>query len=151
MKRTNCLKMLFSMTSSKYWFQKTQIAFFIICFTHYYYWKIVMVLRPCYPYLLTSLSPHATFLYHFCWIYSSLPANKQIMTLSATYPESLANFITNYMRSPTIVRLNSDDLALIGSVFHYCFSFMLIFRLFTFVCDKCYLFYFIQVFRSTSP
>ena len=48
------------------------------------------------------------------WIYSTLPANKQMMTLSATYPESLAQHITTYMRSPVFVRLNPNDPSLLG-------------------------------------
>nr|XP_008108041.1 PREDICTED: probable ATP-dependent RNA helicase DDX20 [Anolis carolinensis] len=48
------------------------------------------------------------------WIYSSLPANKQMLAVSATYPESLANTLTRYMRDPTFVRLNSTDPSLIG-------------------------------------
>ncbi|EQB78169.1 putative ATP-dependent RNA helicase DDX20 [Camelus ferus] len=48
------------------------------------------------------------------WIYSSLPANKQMLAVSATYPEFLANALTKYMREPTFVRLNSSDLSLIG-------------------------------------
>uniref|UniRef100_A0A2C9K5Z5 RNA helicase n=1 Tax=Biomphalaria glabrata TaxID=6526 RepID=A0A2C9K5Z5_BIOGL len=48
------------------------------------------------------------------WIYSSLPDNKQILALSATYPEYLAHHLTAYMRNPTFVRLNSADPALLG-------------------------------------
>jgi len=50
----------------------------------------------------------------YSWIYSTLPANKQMMTLSATYPESLAQHITSYMRSPVFVRLNASDPSLLG-------------------------------------
>ncbi|XP_072419991.1 probable ATP-dependent RNA helicase DDX20 [Chiloscyllium punctatum] len=48
------------------------------------------------------------------WIYSSLPSNKQMVALSATYPESLAHHLTRYMRDPSFVRLNSTDPSLIG-------------------------------------
>ncbi|XP_060087221.1 probable ATP-dependent RNA helicase DDX20 [Heteronotia binoei] len=48
------------------------------------------------------------------WIYSSLPVNKQMLAVSATYPESLANTLTRYMRDPTFVRLNPTDPSLIG-------------------------------------
>ncbi|KAK0152396.1 putative ATP-dependent RNA helicase DDX20 [Merluccius polli] len=48
------------------------------------------------------------------WIFSSLPANKQMLALSATYPESLAKHLTRYMREPTFVRLNPKDPALKG-------------------------------------
>ncbi|XP_030077300.1 putative ATP-dependent RNA helicase DDX20 isoform X2 [Microcaecilia unicolor] len=53
------------------------------------------------------------------WIYSSLPANKQMLAVSATYPESLANALTKYMRDPTFVRLNAADPALIGLTQYY--------------------------------
>ncbi|ESO82336.1 hypothetical protein LOTGIDRAFT_223393 [Lottia gigantea] len=48
------------------------------------------------------------------WIYSSLPDNKQILALSATYPEYLAQHLTAYMRNPTFIRLNVSDPALLG-------------------------------------
>ncbi|KAM9321576.1 putative ATP-dependent RNA helicase DDX20 [Gastrophryne carolinensis] len=48
------------------------------------------------------------------WIYSSLPANKQMLAVSATYPESLAKALIKYMREPTFVRLNVADPSLIG-------------------------------------
>ncbi|XP_055510834.1 probable ATP-dependent RNA helicase DDX20 [Leucoraja erinacea] len=48
------------------------------------------------------------------WIYSSLPTNKQMLALSATYPESLAQHLMQYMRDPSFVRLNPTDPALIG-------------------------------------
>ncbi|XP_002932842.1 probable ATP-dependent RNA helicase DDX20 [Xenopus tropicalis] len=48
------------------------------------------------------------------WIYSSLPANKQMLAVSATYPESLAKALTRYMREPTFVRLNVTDPSLLG-------------------------------------
>nr|XP_020636282.1 probable ATP-dependent RNA helicase DDX20 [Pogona vitticeps] len=53
------------------------------------------------------------------WIYSSLPANKQMLAVSATYPESLANTLTRYMRDPTFVRLNATDPSLIGLKQYY--------------------------------
>ncbi|KAM8988178.1 putative ATP-dependent RNA helicase DDX20 [Ara ararauna] len=53
------------------------------------------------------------------WIYSSLPANKQVLAVSATYPESLANALTRYMREPTFVRLNPTDPSLIGLKQYY--------------------------------
>ncbi|XP_029429038.1 probable ATP-dependent RNA helicase DDX20 [Rhinatrema bivittatum] len=53
------------------------------------------------------------------WIYSSLPANKQMLAVSATYPESLASALTRYMRDPTFVRLNASDPALIGLTQYY--------------------------------
>lgn len=53
------------------------------------------------------------------WIYSSLPANKQMLALSATYPESLAQHLTQYMRDPAFVRLNPSDPGLLG-LKQYC-------------------------------
>ncbi|XP_067166608.1 probable ATP-dependent RNA helicase DDX20 [Apteryx mantelli] len=53
------------------------------------------------------------------WIYSSLPANKQMLAVSATYPESLASALTRYMREPTFVRLNPTDPSLIGLKQYY--------------------------------
>ncbi|XP_057717127.1 probable ATP-dependent RNA helicase DDX20 [Corythoichthys intestinalis] len=48
------------------------------------------------------------------WIFSSLPENKQMLALSATYPESLAQHLTRYMSEPTFVRLNPRDMGLKG-------------------------------------
>ncbi|XP_034028459.1 probable ATP-dependent RNA helicase DDX20 isoform X2 [Thalassophryne amazonica] len=48
------------------------------------------------------------------WIFSSLPVSKQMLALSATYPESLAQHLTRYMREPTFVRLNPSDMGLKG-------------------------------------
>ncbi|XP_048739061.2 probable ATP-dependent RNA helicase DDX20 [Ostrea edulis] len=48
------------------------------------------------------------------WIYSTLPENKQMLALSATYPEYLAQHLTSYMRNPTFLRLNISDPALLG-------------------------------------
>ncbi|CAF0848694.1 unnamed protein product [Brachionus calyciflorus] len=47
-------------------------------------------------------------------IFSKLPENKQILFLSATYPEYMASYATRYMRSPTFVRLNIVDPSLRG-------------------------------------
>ena len=48
------------------------------------------------------------------WIYNSLPQVKQVIALSATYPESLANTLTSFMRSPKHVRLDADSQVLLG-------------------------------------
>ncbi|XP_051913164.1 probable ATP-dependent RNA helicase DDX20 [Hippocampus zosterae] len=48
------------------------------------------------------------------WIFSCLPVNKQMLALSATYPESLAQHLTRYMKEPTFVRLNPRDMGLKG-------------------------------------
>ncbi|KAM5293898.1 putative ATP-dependent RNA helicase DDX20 [Glossophaga mutica] len=53
------------------------------------------------------------------WIYSALPASKQMVAVSATYPEFLANALARYMRDPTFVRLNSSDPSLIGLKQYY--------------------------------
>uniref|UniRef100_H2YIE7 RNA helicase n=1 Tax=Ciona savignyi TaxID=51511 RepID=H2YIE7_CIOSA len=53
------------------------------------------------------------------WIYSTLPSNKQMLALSATYPEVLAQFLTKYMRQPTFVRLNPRDPSLLGLKQYY--------------------------------
>ncbi|NWT16450.1 DDX20 helicase, partial [Vireo altiloquus] len=53
------------------------------------------------------------------WIYSSLPANKQMLAVSATYPESLAAALSRYMREPTFVRLNPTDPGLLGLKQYY--------------------------------
>ncbi|XP_037336561.2 probable ATP-dependent RNA helicase DDX20 [Pungitius pungitius] len=53
------------------------------------------------------------------WIFSSLPLNKQMLALSATYPESLAQHLTRYMREPTFVRLNPGDMGLKGLKQYY--------------------------------
>ncbi|XP_062365594.1 probable ATP-dependent RNA helicase DDX20 [Cinclus cinclus] len=53
------------------------------------------------------------------WIYSSLPVNKQMLAVSATYPESLAAALTRYMWEPTFVRLNPTDPSLLGVKQYY--------------------------------
>ncbi|XP_038579098.1 probable ATP-dependent RNA helicase DDX20 [Micropterus salmoides] len=53
------------------------------------------------------------------WIFASLPVNKQMLALSATYPESLAQHLTRYMREPTFVRLNPSDMGLKGLKQYY--------------------------------
>ena len=41
-----------------------------------------------------------------------------MLALSATYPEALAQQLTHYMRSPTFIRLNVTDPALLGKTNH---------------------------------
>ncbi|XP_062314200.1 probable ATP-dependent RNA helicase DDX20 [Osmerus eperlanus] len=53
------------------------------------------------------------------WIFSSLPVNKQMLALSATYPESLAQHLARYMREPVFVRLNPTDPGLLGLKQYY--------------------------------
>eukprot|EP00111_Clytia_hemisphaerica_P009511 TCONS_00027894-protein len=50
------------------------------------------------------------------WIYSALPKEKQMLALSATYPEVLAQHLNNYMTNPIHVRINPKDVALTGVV-----------------------------------
>ncbi|NWT71045.1 DDX20 helicase, partial [Prunella himalayana] len=45
--------------------------------------------------------------------------NKQVLAVSATYPESLAAALTRYMREPTFVRLNPTDPSLLGLKQYY--------------------------------
>ena len=48
------------------------------------------------------------------WIYNQLPPMKQVMALSATYPETLAKTLTNLMRDPKHVRLDTASQVLLG-------------------------------------
>lgn len=41
-------------------------------------------------------------------IYKRLPADKQMIVTSATYPNELAHFLQNYMRSPKTIRLGKE-------------------------------------------
>lgn len=61
-----------------------------------------------------SWTVKSTHSFCYSWIFSSLPVNKQMLALSATYPESLAQHLCRYMREPTFVRLNPTDPGLIG-------------------------------------
>ena len=61
----------------------------------------------------------SSFKENIIWIYKQLPASKQMLTLSATYPESLAQHVTKFMESAVFVRLNSDDPALLGVMQYY--------------------------------
>ena len=60
----------------------------------------------------------------FSWLYSQLPDNKQMLAVSATYPEVLAQHLTVYMRNPTFIRLNAQDPSLLGDEINF-------FRIFT--------------------
>ena len=77
----------------------------------------------------TSIPPHGIVIFErarsfhsyfmfllYSWIYNRLPVSKQMLALSATYPEALAKSLTTYMRDPTFVRLNPRHLALKGTV-----------------------------------
>eukprot|EP00795_Rhopilema_esculentum_P002068 gene2068-17635_t len=48
------------------------------------------------------------------WIFSTLPKHKQMLALSATYPEYLAKHLNNYMNEPIHVRLNTEEPTLLG-------------------------------------
>ncbi|XP_065674439.1 probable ATP-dependent RNA helicase DDX20 isoform X3 [Hydra vulgaris] len=48
------------------------------------------------------------------WIYSTLPKQKQVLALSATYPQHLADYLSIYMNEPIHVRISTDDLNLKG-------------------------------------
>ena len=47
-------------------------------------------------------------------IFECLPQNKQMIAVSATMTSDLADFLSQYMRTPVFVRLNADNPALIG-------------------------------------
>lgn len=53
------------------------------------------------------------------WIYSVLPENKQVLALSATYPEFMTRHLLYYMRNPTYIRLDVTQLALLGIKQYY--------------------------------
>ena len=44
-----------------------------------------------------------------CRIFNELPGNKQVLALSATYPEELSSVLEKYMRNPTHVRPAKED------------------------------------------
>lgn len=48
------------------------------------------------------------------WIFSQLPLSKQVMAVSATYPEALANLVSRYMVKPAYVRLGQEKPTLLG-------------------------------------
>eukprot|EP01132_Coremiostelium_polycephalum_P005819 gene5819-7243_t len=48
------------------------------------------------------------------WIYTALPAKKQILAFSATYPTALLNILSTYMKSPVQIRLCADTPQLEG-------------------------------------
>ncbi len=43
-----------------------------------------------------------------------MPLNKQVLAVSATYPEVLANLISRYMKKPSFVRLGHQQPTLLG-------------------------------------
>ena len=43
------------------------------------------------------------------WIFNQLPTHKQVIALSATYPNDLNNIVAKYMSSPQHIRLNPNQ------------------------------------------
>ena len=78
------------------------------------------------------------------WIYSTLPKNKQVLALSATYPEYLAEHLINYMNEPAHIRLSTEKPTLLGNKHFPFVLLLLLFRCFTqFIMDIieiCFLF-----------
>ena len=56
----------------------------------------------------------SSFITDTTWILNSLPQSKQVMALSATYPDSLASLAERFMRSPTHVRPGQASQVLTG-------------------------------------
>jgi ATP-dependent RNA helicase DDX20 len=50
----------------------------------------------------------------YSYIFSVLPCNKQMIALSATYPDELAMFLGRYMRCPTHVSPGPEGPLLLG-------------------------------------
>ncbi|XP_057373488.1 probable ATP-dependent RNA helicase DDX20 [Daphnia carinata] len=48
------------------------------------------------------------------WIFSQMPLTKQVLAVSATYPEVLANLVSRYMKKPSFVRLGHQQPTLLG-------------------------------------
>ena len=49
------------------------------------------------------------------WIFSQLPlVAKQVIAVSATYPEALANLVARYMNNPSFIRMGQLQPALLG-------------------------------------
>lgn len=55
-----------------------------------------------------------SFTYNARWIFSYLPLSKQVLAVSATYPEALANLVSRYMQNPAFVRLGQEQPTLLG-------------------------------------
>ena len=55
------------------------------------------------------------------WIFKSLPKRKQVIAVSATYPESLMTFVEAYMVEPYHARLDADHKSLLGL---FCYGFV---------------------------
>ncbi|KAK6747841.1 hypothetical protein RB195_000811 [Necator americanus] len=48
------------------------------------------------------------------YLFSALPPSRQVAVFSATYPRNLDQLLSRFMRDASLVRLNSDDVQLIG-------------------------------------
>ncbi|VDM67096.1 unnamed protein product [Strongylus vulgaris] len=48
------------------------------------------------------------------YLFSTLPPSRQVAVFSATYPRNLDQLLCKFMREASLVRLNSDDVQLIG-------------------------------------
>ncbi|KAK6039664.1 DEAD/DEAH box helicase [Cooperia oncophora] len=48
------------------------------------------------------------------YLFSALPPSRQVAVFSATYPRDLDKLLAKFMRDASLVRLNSDDVQLIG-------------------------------------
>lgn len=58
------------------------------------------------------------FVPHICnalsYLFSSLNENRQVAVFSATYPHELDKTLARFMRNPALIRLNADDVQLVG-------------------------------------
>lgn len=70
-----------------------------------------------------------------------------MLALSATYPETLAQQLTNYMRDPTFVRLNPKDLVLQGKRFFFGFF---VSKQNQHILEEDFVFHFVKWFCSVS-
>ncbi|CAJ0602864.1 unnamed protein product [Cylicocyclus nassatus] len=48
------------------------------------------------------------------YLFSALPPSRQVAVFSATYPRGLDQLLCKFMRNASLIRLNSDDVQLIG-------------------------------------
>ena len=52
------------------------------------------------------------------WIFNQLPTHKQVIALSATYPNDLNNIVAKYMSSPQHIRLNPNQSNVLIGMLH---------------------------------
>ena len=62
-----------------------------------------------------------SFIHDTTWILNSLPQSKQVLALSATYPDKLASLAERFMRSPHHIRPGQTSQVLSGEtkIFHW--------------------------------